>query len=128
MGAALTDVVAALVQRVALVEGGLDVARLVADVAAGEGAGGGLDLGFDLVGKGRCRDGQGADQGDEGGNELGQVNVAVVFGLRYEGGWPHANHFDAALQLKSFERLGSKVGVRCWRRLSLAERAPLIFC
>jgi hypothetical protein len=97
----LTDVVTALVQRVALVEGGLDVARLVADVSAGEGAGGGFDLGFDLGGDGRCRDGEGADEGDEGGNELGKVNVAVVFGLCWEGGWPYANHFGAA---EGFER------------------------
>lgn len=60
-------------QRVALVEGGLDVALLVADVAAGEGAGGGLDLGFEFGGKGRCRHGEGADEGDEGGDKLGDV-------------------------------------------------------
>ena len=78
----LTNIVAALVQRVALVEGGLDVARLVADVAAGEGAGAGLDLGFDLGGKGRCRDGESANEGDEGGNKLAQVNVTAVFRLR----------------------------------------------
>jgi hypothetical protein len=100
---ALTDVVAVLVQRVALVEGGLDVGRLVADVAAGEGAGTGFDLGFDLGGNGRCRNGEGADEGDEGGNELRKVNVAVVFGLRWEEGWPYANHFGVALQLRGFE-------------------------
>ena len=69
----LTDVVAALLQRVALVEGGGDVRALVAHTAAGEGARAGLDLSLDLGAERRGRDSEGADEGEEGWDDLVSV-------------------------------------------------------
>lgn len=76
----LTDVAAALLQRVALVEGGGDVRALVAHAAAGEGARAGLDLALDLGAEGRGRNSEGADEREEGGDDL--VCCVSASGLR----------------------------------------------
>lgn len=70
-----TDVVAGLVQVVALCESGVDVRVLVADLAAGEGA---ASVGLDRIGRGR--DGDGRDEGDEGGDKLGLLVMGLISG------------------------------------------------
>jgi hypothetical protein len=68
----LTDIVAALLQRVALFKGCLDVSGGVADAAAGEGACACFDLacGVGFGGQGCGRDRDGADEREQGGDEL----------------------------------------------------------
>lgn len=61
-------------QRVALVEGRLDLRVGVADAAAGVGAGGHFHL-VGVGGEGRGRDGDGRDEGEEGRDELAPLLV-----------------------------------------------------